>query len=210
MYKKLILIALVLAFSGCATNRGIVDLTVENVANPKTGDYVKIIKVTDNRKFELAPNSPSTPSLKNGEIHDPAITSRAIARKRNGFGKALGDILLPEGKTVSGLVKDAVAASLKKAGYRVVEAGDSHYSQATPIEVQVETFWGWFTPGFWAVTLEFQSDVELKGNIKGLKKSPTVHGAAQVKTAMAATGSWVETFNQGLQDLIENIRKALK
>ena len=210
MYKRLILIALVLAFSGCATNRGIVDLTVENVANPKTGDYVKITKVTDNRKFELAPNSPSTPSLKNGEIHDPAITSRAIARKRNGFGKALGDILLPEGKTVSGLVKDAVAASLKKAGYRVVEAGDSHYSQATPIEVQVETFWGWFTPGFWAVTLEFQSDVELKGNIKGLKKSPTVHGAAQVKTAMAATGSWVETFNQGLQDLIENIRKALK
>ena len=72
-------------FGGCATNRGIVDVQVEDTANPASGKAVKIVKVVDKRKFELAPGSPSTPSLKNGEVNDKSITSRAVARKRNAY-----------------------------------------------------------------------------------------------------------------------------
>jgi hypothetical protein len=69
---------------GCATSRGVVPAPTLASANPASGPAVKILRVADLRKFEVAPREPSTPSLQGGEIHDPAITARAIARKRNG------------------------------------------------------------------------------------------------------------------------------
>ena len=86
-----------LVFFGCATTRGVMDVQEEVSANPETGIAVKFARVTDARRFEIDPRQADIPSLKNDEIDDPAITSRAIARKRNSYGKALGDILLPGG-----------------------------------------------------------------------------------------------------------------
>jgi hypothetical protein len=39
-----------------------------------------------------------------------------VARKRNGWGKVLGDILLPEGRTVSDLVEEVVAKAFIESG----------------------------------------------------------------------------------------------
>lgn len=74
------------------------------------------MRVTDRRVFEADPDDPSTPSLKGGEIHNTATTSRAIARKRGGFGKAWGDILLPEGRTVAHLMEEALTRAFQDAG----------------------------------------------------------------------------------------------
>jgi hypothetical protein len=64
--------------------------------------------VTDRRVFEVNPRQANIPSLMNdAEIKNPAITARAVARKRGGFGKTLGDVgdvLLPEGRTVTNVV----------------------------------------------------------------------------------------------------------
>lgn len=99
-FGLLLMGVLILAMTGCATNRWVLNFVVPPTSNPKNGTPVKIVKVTDLRKFELAPKQPNIPSLKNGEITEKAITSRAIARKRNSYGMALGDIPLPEGRTV--------------------------------------------------------------------------------------------------------------
>jgi hypothetical protein len=49
--------------------------------------------VTDQRTFEARPRDASIPSLKEeADLTNRAITVRAIARKRGGFGMALGDI----------------------------------------------------------------------------------------------------------------------
>ncbi|WP_336605487.1 hypothetical protein [Stutzerimonas stutzeri] len=68
-----------------------------------------VITTIDERTFESKPRSAGIPSLKGGEINDTSITERAFARKRNGFGKALGDVVLPSGRTDSQLVGSVVA-----------------------------------------------------------------------------------------------------
>ncbi|MCP3927681.1 MAG: flagellar biosynthesis protein, partial [Bacteroidetes bacterium] len=97
-----IAISILLLGSGCATNRGILDVKVDIPQNPSEGKTIAIVRVTDIRQFEVAPLSPSVPSLRGDDIENHAITVRAIARKRNGYGKAIGDIVLPEGRTVEG------------------------------------------------------------------------------------------------------------
>ncbi|MFH0879382.1 MAG: flagellar biosynthesis protein, partial [Lentisphaerota bacterium] len=133
--------------SGCATNRGILNVQVEKTKNPSEGRTVTIVSVNDARVFEEAPRVSSTPSLKGAEITDKSITSRAIARKRNGFGKAMGDILLPEGRTVEQLVREALVKSFRDSGYRVLEAGEvaADGEKAIPVEADIEQFWSWCT-----------------------------------------------------------------
>ena len=102
--------------SGCATTRGVLDMQVPDSPNPGSSETVKITEIVDRRVFEIRPKVPSIPSLKNNEINDPSITRRAVARKRGGWGKAFGDILLPEGRTVEQPTKDALSKALRESG----------------------------------------------------------------------------------------------
>ena len=194
--------------SGCATNRGILDVRIDVPQDPESGKVVKIARVTDRRVFEEAPPNPSTPSLKGMEIGDPAITVRAIARKRNGYGKAIGDILLPEGRTVEDLVREALVKSFREAGYRVV-ADDAKADKAASIEADIEQFWAWFTPGFWAVTLEFEAKVNIKGNVKAFKEGKMVRGYVLLHSQAAVTGAWLNTLNKGLENFTGEVKAEL-
>lgn len=126
--------------SGCAITRGTLDVRAQQVANPARGPAVRFVRVTDRREFELRPPKPSIPSLKDGEIANRAVTSRAIARKRNSYGKAMGDILLPEGRTVEQLTEESLSVAFRKGGYRVLRDGDAGFASATPLEVDIHQF----------------------------------------------------------------------
>ena len=60
-------------FMGCATSRGILEVPLIAGDNPIQGREVKIVRVTDRRTFQLKPPDPSIPSLKDGQIDNPAI-----------------------------------------------------------------------------------------------------------------------------------------
>lgn len=70
----------------------------------------------DNRTFTIKPPSADMASLDPDEDPGDASKARAIGRKRNGYGKALGDVVLPEGKTVSGLVESALTTGKRLVG----------------------------------------------------------------------------------------------
>ncbi|MDA7618184.1 hypothetical protein N8703_02670 [Verrucomicrobia bacterium] len=106
------------------------------------------MSVTDKREFQLKPPPANIPSLKNGEIEDSSIPERAIARKPNSYGKALGDILLPEGKTVMDVVENCLSMGFKENGYKVFSKGDEGYDAAIPIEVDINNFWVGLAPAF--------------------------------------------------------------
>jgi hypothetical protein len=195
-----------LVLSGCATTRGILDVPVPESANPATGVAVRIATVTDDRKFELHPQQPSIPSLKDGHIEDRALTSRAIARKRNGYGKALGDILLPEGRTVAGVTEAAVARGLRAAGVRVLEEGQPGYEEAAPLAVDIQQFWAWFTPGFFAAHLEFEARVTVTGPVAPFQEGQAFRGYVRLATQAATGSAWQSTIQKGLGDLEEQIR----
>ena len=211
--KSVILILFVISLlmvNGCATNRGILDVRLTLPENSLSDLNVKIVRVTDKRKFELSPNKASIPSLKGGEVNDKSITARAIARKRNSYGKALGDILLPEGRTVEDLVREAVVLSFRESGYRVINEEDPMFSSAIPIEADIDEFWAWFTPGFWAVSLEFKSALKLKGNVGSFQDGGEVKSYVILHSQGAGTRAWSNTINKGIEDLVNKIKERLR
>jgi hypothetical protein len=213
--RRLVLVVPLLAClfiaTGCATTRGVIDIPAKAGPNPSSGPAVRIDRVTDRRVFEIDPRQATIPSLMNeAEIKDPKITSRAIARKRGGFGKALGDILLPEGRTVMQVVEEALRWSLQDAGYRVVSKDDPGASTAIPLQADIEQFWAWFRPGFAEVAVEFESVVRLtSAQLPELPGSP-VKGTSRVTGMAATSGTWQEAVTRGVDDFARNARERLR
>ncbi len=191
--------------TGCAAGRGTIDLKATDSVNPATGPDVKLVRVSDRRVFQVDPPQPSIPSLMDGQIGNSAITSRAIARKRGGFGQAMGDIVLPEGRTVVQVVREVLSRGLRESGYRVLEEGEPTYDDAVPLEVDIHQFWAWFTPGFWAITLEFDSRIRVFGPIKPFDDGEVFRGHASTQSGAAFTEDWLNIMKKGLESLNEEI-----
>jgi len=188
--------------TGCAAGRTVVSAGIDAGTNPSQGEPVRLEEVRDARVFSASPPHPEMPSLMNAEeIHTPAITRRAIARKRGGFGNALGDVLLPEGQSVSQLVGDAVSRAFRVSGYRVVAPGDADYARASPVQVRIDKFWSWFTPGFASVALEFQGAIHLQGALPQLREGRTVSTELEDRMQAVFESDWQAIVNKGLERL---------
>lgn len=205
------LVALAFLISSCALTRSTLDLTVPRVEAPTGQTYVKLIEVNDVRRFEPKPRNPSVPSLENpAEISDPAIRSRALARKRGGFGMALADILLPEGRTVEQVVREAVTTAFLERGYLVVDDKSPTSVKALPLSVDIRQFWSWFTPGFMAISIEFEGILILTSEALLINPQETVRGYALVRSLAATDEEWQRTMQEGLKDLIDKMKSRIR
>lgn len=209
-----LLIALAaLMFSGCATSRGIMPLSIPAVteASQKHDVTVHISSVTDNRVFEERPGSPDIPSLGFGGVAaaEEEIKTRAIARKRNGFGKALGDILLPEGQTVPSVTRDMVASALRSAGYSVTDTAGT--PGAVNLEVAINKYWAWVNMGAWALTITAHTDTALAAHYpEGRTKSYSVFAKGSHRPQMASTANWQKAFRLMMEDFNRKFREAVE
>lgn len=195
---------------GCATSRGTLDVRVALPPNPESGLVFQAPEVTDARHFEPSPRRPSIPSLKNaGDISNAAITSRAIARKRNGYGMALGDILLPEGRSVQGLAGDAIIRAFRSAGFAVALPDDPGYADAIPVRARIDRFWAWVTPGFWAMAIEFEARVHVATNLGDFANGKDVRGYIRLKSAAVSSEKWQTTIDHGLENFSQSLAQAL-
>lgn len=210
--RKLLSIAVIaLTLSGCAASQSTFDLSVAQPKHSDTKAYVKLIQVTDQRRYEVNPRDPSIPSLGDAaHIENRAVTSRALARKRNGWGMALSDILLPEGRTVEQVVREAVTKALGDKGYAVAEPGDVNYATASPLKVDIQKFWSWMTPGFFTISLEFESTVSMQSDAILDLKQEMVRGYSHGNFFAATDGAWQETMQEGMTDLITKISAKLR
>jgi uncharacterized lipoprotein YajG len=205
------LLALLLLLSGCAVGRSTVEITPPSAINPTGGSYARIVSVEDLRKFEARPDDAGTPSLQNAsEITDPSITARAVARKRGGFGAALGDILLPPGQSVAALVRAAARKALADKGYAVVDASSPHYIAAAPLNIDITQFWSWFSPGFASVRIDFKGTLTLHG-AGLLGRDPTTVTSHVTHEGMAIFESdWRDLVQRGVEDLSQRIEERVK
>lgn len=210
IFALILLGSLLLFASGCATSRGIVDIKVSSTGTTTGGEAVKIMNITDSRQFEVAPKEATTPSLSEEEIKDAKIRSRAIGRKRNTFGKAMGDFLLTEGKTVQGLVKDAMSKALREKGYAVVEPGSTNYEKAMPLEADINQLWAYMKPGFWALSLEFETIVNVRGDVFQDSKKEQVRGYSRLSAQTGAESNYIEVMQNGIDNFIDNLKKKLR
>lgn len=195
---------LCLALGGCATSRSEITLASPVLAsNPAPGaarGAVFIRSVTDQRTFEQAPRDPSIPSLGfEGATQASAdLKARAIGRKRNSYGRALGDVLLEDGQTVTSIVRENLAAAFAEAGYRL-ESDALAPTIPMVIDVEIKKFWAWFQPGFWAITLNTDIEAELKFAGNADTKTISVH--TEDKRQAATETAWMEIAQQALTDL---------
>ncbi|MGK9064493.1 flagellar biosynthesis protein [Stutzerimonas chloritidismutans] len=200
--KTTLLAVLAVTLVGCVTNRSVVDVSVPALA-AATGQKV-VITTLDERTFEAKPRSADIPSLKGGEINDTSITERAYARKRNGYGKALGDVVLPSGRTVSQLVGTAVANAYTQAGYQVV---DGQVADARHVKVHVKEFWTWFSPGFAYVAVNNKANLVIETNGQApMEISTEVEDGMQFVT----DSDWAKVTRQGLNEVTAAVAKKLE
>ena len=139
--RKLFAVCCLAFLGGCATSRSYMRLDVSHSSATVTtpsGKAVVIDAVKDERRFEESPGDPSVPSLKPGDEYKLGAEERkrAIARKRNGWGKAMGDILLENGETVETLTHDLVADGFARHGYQVLAPGVSAPPEAVHVTVR--------------------------------------------------------------------------
>jgi hypothetical protein len=202
-YSRLVVLcSCVMLMAGCATSRSEIKLqspaVVAPAATEASAQHVVVIgKITDERAFEDSPNDPSIPSLGFGGAGKASddVKERAVARKRNGYGMALGDVLLQSGQTVEGVIRENLTAAFQQAGYQVKSASDAGPSPLV-VDVHIKTFWAWFTPGFWAITLSDNIATDLVFNSNGAPVVVSTH--VEEKRQGATDNAWIEIVDKGL------------
>lgn len=202
--------AVVLLLSGCATSRSYLHLDLPQTQKSLSAGKVAVIDaVTDARVFEADPGDPSTPSLKKGSKFalDADQRKSAIARKRGGFGHAFGDILLQKGQTVETVTRGLVADGLAREGYRVVD-GQSAPPDALHVTVSIRQFWSWFTPGFFAASIEARLNTLVEFDGPRGHRQATVKGYGRNSIQVARDANWQLAYQRAFEDYLKQFHDA--
>ncbi len=207
MVRKILAVVALVLLAGCATNRAEVDvLRPGDTQTPAPSNGKKVyISAVDDRVFQIKPSSSDIPSLKYDEIDDKSITERAIARKRNNFNMAIGDVLLPEGRTVSELVGNAVATAYRQAGYEVVSSPDAR--DVSEVKVNIIEFWSWYSAeGVLDKVLRNKSLLQIKAPGTPVQ---TVKTLVSENVKVATDTDWKTITESGLEAITQETLKQL-
>jgi hypothetical protein len=200
-YSTLVPIAAAIALTqvSCVVGTREVSIEVPQGSRPGGRGAAHISTVSDSRQFQNNPSDPSIPSV-DGDVSSmsAAERSRYVGRQRNTYGKGMGDVALAGSATVPDKAKEIVAEALSRKGYQV--GGGK-----TLVSVDVKKFWGWMTPGMWAISLEAR--IETVVSVGG--KSFRAEGYGKNNCQGATSGNWEEAYRRAVEDLISKIEAKL-
>lgn len=207
------LLLAVSVLGGCATSRSTIDASISAVNDAPqlaNGLEVFINAPKDSRVFEISPGEPNIPSLDPSENSSDLIKARAIGRKRNTFGKGLGDILLPEGQTVATLTMASIRQAFLARGYRVLDDKEKISSKTYVVDTDLQKFWSWMNPGFWAITLstEISASIAIKRAGDSEHKSVSVKASDTFQTG--AESNWSEVIKAAQKMFADDLNGKLK
>jgi len=185
-------------------------MQVSGEISKSNGKEIYIGSIADKRLFETKPPEPSTPSLDPGEEQGDKIKLRAIARKRNSYGMGLGDILLPEGKTVNLLIDEALRQAFTESGYKVISSKEQINNNTYVIDAQINKLWSWMNPGFWAITLstEISTNISFKNNSSSDNKIINVKASDTFQSG--SEDNWLEVMQSALKTYKTELKLKLK
>jgi hypothetical protein len=198
--NRWLLLAVGVWTTGCAGWDGVIDPRVAPVDEPGSGPAVVIEEVVDARAFQPRSYAVWTPSVYGTSSGGEADRGRIIGRRQQGKG---GNLRLPEGRSVEGLVADALASGLRRAGARVVDAPG-----AAPIRAEIVELWTWDrVAGLNAVpSFEFWTRVRVRGDVAPFRAGGIVCGYALVARAGPGETVWTRAVELGLADLADVVR----
>ena len=186
--------------SGCVTGRRTIPLTIPAQANyPALKGSVYLAQVIDARTFMNKPSDPAVPSI-NGDVTTMTSDQKTmmIGRQRNGYGRAMGDIGLPEGDSVIQVTKSLFEQSLKRRGFALSTDPKSPKSAV----VSIDEFWAWFSPGVF--TLSFESRVYCTITIKNDDQTTkaVIHGYGLNRGQVASDANWQLAYQRAFDDFL--------
>lgn len=203
-----------LLLGACATNRSYIALDVPAGAGANAMDTAKVAvigEIVDKREFQENPRDPSIPSLKKGEEYklDAQGKLQAVARKRNGYGKAIGDIQLQPPQNVATITRQLVATGFQQRGFRVLEPGEAVPENAVRVDVDINKFWAWMNPGFWTLRMDAQLETTL--NVTGNKQATLNVAASGNKYAQTGMeDNWKQAYERTFQDYLDTLKAELE
>lgn len=158
--------------------------------------------ITDDRQFQHDPPDPSIPSI-SGDLAKLSVTQRdrMIGRQRNTFGKAVGDVSLPEDDSVTQRVRLLVEQGLAKSGYQVT----SDQRAPNTVTISIQNFWGWMTPGFFALTFEVKIACAITATGPNGPHTIIVNGHGMNHGQVAKNENWLEAFEPAFDDFVANL-----
>ncbi len=172
--KVLLALVGIASLSACDVPDFQISIAAQNSKQPERGVGVVVVPI-DERQFEAEPREPSTPSLSIPEqISNRQVTSKAVGRTRNLYGKAQLSVFLAPPETAASLVADAVKAGLRDSGYRVLNGDDPAAYAAPMITVHIAEFWTWAIFGNNTVKFGHGSLLTLEGDIPALRSSASI------------------------------------
>ena len=191
--------------SGCVTGTRSLGVNVAPSETPlasPTRGALAIGQINDQRTFQNHPDDPSTPSI-DGDVTQlsPAAKSTYIGRQRNTWGHAMGDIALPNGQTVQGKVSELLAEGLRRRGYSIVGTDKTD----NRVSADVQQFWSWMTPGFFALSFEVRIQSTVVITKDGKSSTLTVSGYGLNHGQFAKDSNWSEAFDIAFSDYLKNL-----
>jgi len=154
--------------------------------------------------------------LASGDPGDEALTSRVIGRRqslsqpRSDQRPRLGNLLLPEGRSVSGLVAEAVTAGFRRGGLRTRDPDRAPLADERSIHVEIDGFWGRMRPAIEIVRFESWIRIRLRAPGTPLADGATVCAVSLVTSVGPGAPVWRRTFESGLDDLSRRVAEAVQ
>lgn len=206
---KIVFVGLVaLLFSGCATNRGVVALGApeQGIAVASNGKTIFVKSVKDHRIFEVSPETPNIPSLSPAEVNTPYIQSRAVGRKRNSYGVAMGDVLLQEGNSVERVIQESVEQAFLENGYTVVRNQNDMDSDTIIVDVKINKLWSWMDSNFWSIIIgcEISTDLTIQRSTDSKVEVISVNTSDNFQTGMGA--NYIQVMRQARELYIDTVK----
>lgn len=174
------------------------------------GKQVFINAAVDKRVFQINPSSPDVPSLDPSENLDDSIKQRAIGRKRNGFGKALGDLLLKDGQSIESLTTSSIRQAFVEKGYTVVSNKEQIGKDTFVVNANIEKFWAWMNPGFASITLSTEISTELDIKSASNISKEKIYVKAADGFQLGTKSNWIEVINRALRLYVDDLKSKLK
>ncbi len=211
-YVFFILLFSSLFLSGCATNRGIVDIKVPHSKEviQDNGKEIYINLPVNQRKYEKNPIAHNVPSLNPRRTQMGSVKERAFGRKSNGYNQRMGDVLLPRKKSVDLLVKNALQQAFVEKGFKIIDDEHNINENTYIVSSDILTFWAWNDMDFFTEILSAEIATELVIKSSEGIKSQLVAVKVAHRDPTVFERKWRVVMEDAVAVYIDTVKKQLK
>lgn len=197
--------------SGCAVNRSVLKVAAPEATPSAAGKPALIRTIVDKRVFVDRGTDPNMPSLGEGgwEKHTPEQRSRAVGRKRNSWGKAIGDVFLEEGNSVQQMIRASLGAALQRLGYGLVPTESTPPDGTLVLDVVINKYWSWIDMGFATIGIEAEIATDVSVGPPH-QQTKTITAKAEKRVLAATESQWQEVLDKVVREYVANAEATLR